>query len=368
MIVEMKLLDCYKKIYSDTGLWKYYKGMIFDKPFEVTPEFSESFIRTYLRAGQKYDLPSVRKLDDLRLNHTLSTYYLGLYLLHALELELSFNKYHSDFPHFTYYWFLLCLCHDIGYTKENSPLTKSRRVNSNPGLIESAIRGIFDNNKNALPNSIRERVPYSPKLIEDYNYYIQEECGHMEHGTEGVIDLFYGLLKHHDDLVIHYGPAGATSFIFNKVRISRESISRFAEISALVAIHNIWLANNPITKGLYESFKNGDLKALIDTKYYIGTDAILFWVLELADSIEPLKRCSEVSSHKSILESISISASRHEDICKVIITYNPRKLCPSFVKAWISGIEDMQKWIDGFSFNHDYVAHKFEISFLINTV
>ena len=53
----MKLIDCYKKIYSDKTRWKYYGGMNFDKPFELTPEFAESFIRSYLRAGQKADLP-----------------------------------------------------------------------------------------------------------------------------------------------------------------------------------------------------------------------------------------------------------------------------------------------------------------------
>ena len=269
----------------------------------------------------------------MRLNHTLSTYYLGIYLLRELDLELSFINKHSALPHFTYYWFLLCLCHDVGYSKENSYLRKSCSVESNPGLIEAKIQSIFANNPCAIPQSIQDRVPYSAKLIEDYNHYIQEECGHMEHGTEGAIDLFSGLLKHHKDIVIHFGPAGATSFVFNKVRISKESISRFAEISALVAIHNIWLANDPTSKKCYESFSKGDLKALIGTKYYIASDAILFWMLELADSIEPLKRCSELGYHKNILDAINISAGRRGEICTIDLKYNRRNLCTSFLNS-----------------------------------
>ena len=265
--MKMKLFDCYRTIYSNKRLWEYYRRMNFDEPFELTPEFAESFIRSNLRAGQKADLPAVRKLGDLRLNHTLSTYFLGIYLFHALNLESSFLKHHSELPYFTYYWFLLCLCHDVGYSKENSPLRKSYGVESNPGIIETKIQGIFANTSCAIPQSIQDRVPYSAKLIEDYNYYIQEKYGHMEHGTEGAIDLFSGLLKHHKDIVIHYGPTGASNFIFKNIRISKESVSRFAEISALVAIHNIWLANDPTSKECYERFSKGDLKALIGTKY-----------------------------------------------------------------------------------------------------
>lgn len=364
----MSLYDCYSYIYANPCLWKYYDWMSFDYPFNITPDFDKQFIKAFLKSGEKGDMPLVNNLSKIRLNHTLSAYFLGLYLFYGLELKDLFQASHGGSPGFIYYWFLLCLCHDFGYVKETALLNKAKKVENNPGSIESAIRAIFDNNKDAIPHSIIERVPYSPRLIEDYNHYVQEEYGHMEHGTEGAIDLFNGLQKHHNDIVIHYGPAGATHFVFNNVRISKESVSRFAEISALVAIHNIWLANDPTTKGLYENFSKGDLNALVGSKYYIGSDAILFWVLELSDSIEPLKRCAELGNHKNILDAISISARRHGEICSIDLKYERSNLCSSFLNTWIHGIEDMNNWIDDMTVERNDKTNSVKICFIIKTV
>ena len=193
------LFKIYSGIYDCPCLWKYYASIKSEPCLEVSPSFANQFFTAFFKAGEKKDIPKVTKLDDLRLCHTLSAYFLGLYLFEHFHFKNPFEKQH--YPRdFRYFWFLLCLCHDVGYTKENKILLEKDKISqpSNMGIIEKRFDEVFKHC--TIPKSLADTVKFSPTLIENYNKYIQNSLNKREHGTEGAIDFFNGVISHHSDL------------------------------------------------------------------------------------------------------------------------------------------------------------------------
>ena len=334
------LFELYNRIYNEPMRWNYYptKNLFYsdNKNLRFCKHFGIKFIRDYLKAGEKDTFPRIQRLNEIRLNHTLSSFFLGIELYQSLGLDDMFNGAHLSLPDFRYYWFLLCLLHDIGYIKEEN--TSSASVNPfTPNEITNKMTEIF--RFHSLPASLQKEVNYSPQLLQNYYEYIICSRNHCDHGIVGAIDFFDGILSHHNKLINKYGKVKGSHFSLNGINIDDRNVAdRFGEIASLIAIHNIWMQED---KACVRAFS---LDELIGKHLKVSRDAILFWILVIVDAIEPLKRCLDTKQHHQILKRIRLSSCHNRDDYNIILDYDSKYLCLSFVNSWVNGIKGLKEW------------------------
>lgn len=267
------LYDLYEEKYKD-GTWSYYKiDEIKPNDFPFMNSNSKKFISDYFeRGGKSILLEPDSSLDELRAKHTVSTFLLGFIIYKYLDIS-KINRFSLQFE---YLWFLACLYHDNGYAVENGD-------KSIPEIKYQLFEDDLFNNK-AMPKNL------SPELIKRYDSYRNNK----DHGITGGKMLYNALKKNYYNKKKDIGNDKDTFYeVLNgkKLCLSNKHFPHYFEASMAIVMHNIWLTD-PREEDL-ERFNNNNLDCLKGTRYRFANELSIFFILLLADTIEPLKRFKE---------------------------------------------------------------------------
>lgn len=322
----MKLFDLYNKIFQDNSLWKYYSGMDDPGPLMFSDDYCTKFINNYLASGLKIQMPN--KLPTLRRIHTLSVYFLGLALFYYIFNGVKYPN--NDRKSFIYYWFLTCFYHDNGYIYEQE---KNRvPLNINDDKIEHILKDILS----SLPDSLI--LVMETEIVMNY---FEKYRGKIDHGIAGAVKIFYALNKNHRELMSRLksssSPNEISSCTFPGTNI-RLSNTKFPYSAAVIAIHNIWLGKATDA----EKYEENGIGSLVGKKYNFNKDALLFWVLQIADTLEPIKKLPDDLTTPEInrlLQSIELDLSPNS----IRISYREQKGRFNYV-SWLSNCECMKDW------------------------
>lgn len=301
----------------------------------------------------------IQRCSEARLLHTVTTYLLGYYIRE--NLALSFDKLprifssHTTGNAFSFFWSLICLCHDIGYEYERMrkddrdkmicaedrrallELQKADLLTLNDEYIKSL--GMTDVEEDWAKKSII--------LTEHYNLY-RIQCGKtIDHGIAGALLVYDHMMaladasskrahKHSRNL-----KESEKEQIISGELVANSGHSRFRACCLLIALtiarHNMWVVNadKPDDVSVYQKYK---LQSLIvkDTSDLIGIndplDQMLFW-LDFLDTIDPVKhfyvRIVEADTN-------SFAGITKEQVCKKwkeFLLQNMRISC-RFKKDW----------------------------------
>lgn len=280
------LYDLYEEKYKD-GTWSYYKiDEINPNDFPFMNSNSKKFISDYYeRGGKSILLEPDSSLNEIRAKHTVSTFLLGFIIREYLGIQEN----ELDLPPFKYLWFLACLYHDNGYAVENGK-------KSIPEFECQLFKDDLFNNE-AMPDNL------FPELIKGYDSYRNNK----DHGIVGGKMLYNALKKNYYNKKKDIGNEKETFYdVINgkKLCLSNEHFPHYFEASMAIVMHNIWLTK-PDKKNS-TSFEHNGLDPLIGTKYKFSKELSLFFILLLADTIEPLKRFPKYQ-HNEILKNIYIN-------------------------------------------------------------
>ena len=184
------LLDIFTNIFEKKkDVWKYYSRLELDFPFE-NKRSANKFIKDYLQYSGKFDLYLKTDLESLRKLHTVSVFFLGIHLIEKLQsfynydIEKFVDSYNTKINikrAFSFYWFLTCLYHDIGYIHEQ----EEAHIYSNFKKLKTSL--------NHKPRIIKD--PFIPKnLLQSIeNYYNNLHC--YDHGIIGGYKLYDSIIN-----------------------------------------------------------------------------------------------------------------------------------------------------------------------------
>ena len=281
--------------------------------------------------GKNNLLGSVSNLDEVRCNYIVNTFLLGVYLYEnsvAIKKQInhSAKKYeNAGFKKdFFFFWFLICLFHDLGYVEENK------------GKESDA----FPNNLNQI--NILADVDGVPKLYKEvypfYFIYRKLEFGVVDHG------IFAGLKMYPDLCKIREEHACNNS---NPEFWREELIPIYNLASWVVLVHNIWFVKDTkrqncdtyrrygleklILETKSEEIKQKQTQVIVDYPIKIEEYPFLF-LFCLVDLIEPMKKIGKMEC----CEKVDINITSRE----LTITSNLDCACGEQYLKHLSGAGD----------------------------
>lgn len=392
------LYEIYEEIANNVERWFYYTSLLENKTNNDTinnlrnnlingvlhkdcdeneaNRKAKEFSDTYFTIGGKGLLTSFFKdhIDSLqRGDHTLSVFLLGIRLAEMFKILPYGNKaneakdpYEKDGFNFKYYWFLACLYHDVGYVYENSTYLdesirdEQERKNKLQGDLVSvrtdgveAVQEICD----IQYLHSREFKTYSKAEV---NLYLKGRATFgiesIDHGIVGGLLLYDKLRKQFETSWAKIALNNSSSridFWDNGLHLSNNHFEEYAKAANAIIAHNIWIE----TLNKYKQFVNmrlGEKNKLT----YDKNDPLCF-ILCLADTLEPLKRLSDVMNAECILRNISLEFPRPQlksIHINVKITNNDIWNCKAkeALKAYIKAILDMKNGLEGVSTLNDF--------------
>lgn len=288
----------FEELLKEPKKWKYYNDLEIDGKLENILNKPESFITAYLNAGNKL-LPEInniiRMLSKKRLQHTVSIFLLGLVFYNENDkIKFEINKYldttrneiqFQDFNikyNFTYWWFLICFIHDIGYAynKNNQKLKLFDTKDSN--VIESKVKEELTKIDKYAKNSVPEKIENNwEKYLE---YRKNEENNKIEHGILGGAYYIYTL----DNIT--------KKKLQNEFKIDEKGLFWSKDwldkvhkpIAWIIVAHNIWYKNENCDN--IKEYKDNNLHNLIINEPIIELSKYpLYFLLCLVDSLDPVK-------------------------------------------------------------------------------
>lgn len=325
----------YEGIYAKKELWDYYSPRFLDaSPINefLTKDFSERFIENYFKTGGKLLLTqNAGNLTDLRKMHTVSTFFLGLYLCDFLHVRKE--EYQPDFR---YLWFLTCLNHDVGYMYEG------KIKFSKP---EEDVYKVLN-----IPDDLKEY--YTKKIIKNYSFYRRRSWHKRDHGIEGGRRLYDLLMKNYKLVQKKYSDLRDVqkphSFVIDGLSFKETDKKYYAQVALYVMLHNIFFCNANKKEDV-DKYKKFHLEKLIGKKLTYKPSLSLFFLLIFVDTIEPLKvlidnndETVNIKNYKTILENIFIDP--QDD--NLVITFCKKNLTNYAVDKWINNIVGMPGWIN----------------------
>lgn len=285
--------------------WDYYGDTQFNfKNYKEFLYMSKYFIESYIANGDKLD-ESTRKqfnlIDDgLRLEHTVSLYFLGIIIYENVKLirdsidnfiyevderMINSRKNHLDYtPNvdtpFSYFWFLICFFHDYGYSFETE--------DKNDALVR-LFEHLEGNINFCLPKGFLMKT-WVPKVISEsikkYAFYKYKCHNQLDHGIVGGLlfweqtskDYFQKRILHDND-----------DFKQNNRFWSREILNYIhLPVSWTIAAHNVWFIDS--NHDNFVDYQNYGLDRLIVSKpkVFLNRHPLLY-LLSIVDTIDPVK-------------------------------------------------------------------------------
>lgn len=278
------LLDVFTDIFNNKeDSWKYYSCLVLDSPF-LNECSAHRFIKDYLQYSGKFDLYLKTDLEYSRKSHTVSVFFLGIHLLEKLQafyyydIQNFVDSYKTRVgikSAFSFYWFLTCLYHDIGYFHEQK---KDPRY-SNFQKLESTLHH--------KPRIIKD--PFIPKILLQSieKYYNNHHC--FDHGIIGGYKQYDSIINLYQYINVDGKVPGSANLVLDK-----SFIPVFRSIARTISVHNIWFCFEEIeSKEKCTQYENNGIKSLIIKKGATNpinfVDHPLLYTLCLADTIDPVK-------------------------------------------------------------------------------
>ncbi|MCD8040692.1 MAG: hypothetical protein LUF82_04160 [Clostridia bacterium] len=322
----MKLFKIYENINQNRDEWCYYRQAYLNDIFPFKKQSDDnalSFIKSYLDAGGKRNLyakidnesKNFDKFENVRAQHTLSTFMLGIYFYNKLNLEGIFKRAYSqiqDKHDWLFMWYLTCLYHDIGYIFEND----------SKDHINKSLKGFLP--READLRVCRKLDNY--KLGLNYFKYRRKDCGVIDHGVVGGFRL-YSILYRAYRKVLNV----AENCIYNGLLYSEEFLQLIGHASEAIIRHNMWNIDDAEIREKYH------LEALNNTKISLKEEPITF-LLGLCDTIEPLKHFRNIEPN-FVLDHIDVDITNNKAI-KINID------SPLLEEEYYKKIIDLPKWLD----------------------
>lgn len=289
-----------KKKNSDQKIWCYYNcdQNFFPTNVEEIFEHPKNFIEKYIRLSGKCQIINDLILADKKRNqHSISTFLIGMHLYLNVKIikdNIDTKIFNNNIItqtnltiEFCYYWFLICLYHDLGYVFEKKPeeILKTNFFNdltlnlTHPDLKESKL----------IPSIITQN--YSK-----YFYYVLIKHNKLEHGIIAGLLLFMALNQgyvtkqnnQYDETIV------TTDVIKNEI---------WNDIIWPIIGHNIWYINknDSAQKEKIDNYTKTGLKDLIINEPVINIkDHPLLYLLCLVDSIEPIKKITDLDCDNNV--------------------------------------------------------------------
>lgn len=332
------LINEYENLLKSQDKWCYYKNetfvtdkYTFEKTIFTCPADAYKFIEWYFEIGGKAsvlyrDNYTLEKyLDNERVLHVVSTFFLGIYIAQALGIDISLRD-HKNMD-FRYYWFLTALYHDMGYYYEKN--------SSHCQLMDIKLDGIEGLKRILGVDKIDEELvflTYSKLEVESYLRYrtisTEKHSGKIDHGIAGglmIYDALDKMFKKSWNLHKQKKPHCQTKENFSikkgtrMLHVSSNHYEAYGKLADGIIAHNMWTSQ----------FEKCD--PVIETKAKISIENTILFILALADTLEPAKR------EPNLLSSITI-----ENVA------NGVKLCMSqdaYCSVYKSAI-DLCDWVD----------------------
>lgn len=287
------LIEIYSDLLSEPEKWCYYETMIddfklknFTKEIFASANEAYRFIEWYFDIGGKDSLlKSIERNGRIHFSknraiHTVSTFFLGIYIANSFKIDIhSKNELNMNFK---YYWFLICLFHDIGYVYEDTFDCQSLQHIVRDGLTAFQRKNRMDylGGDCYLTYSRDEINKYLKDRAQCQREGEHIKAGKIDHGIAGGLLIYNELHKMFDNSWKNRNDKqnyNRESFHINnngrKLHVSSNNFPVYAQIADAIMSHNIWVRNLP---------KRREFKISPDNQY--------LFILALADTIEPLKR------------------------------------------------------------------------------
>ena len=341
----MTLKELYNDIIKSPETWSYYKplrqsGTNSWPPIYIHNIFEdnncEQFIKDYFGEGGKGILIEglIVNLSNIRKIHTVSCFFLGIQIAKSLFV----TKKRKWRPSFCYYWFLSSLYHDFGYQFEEN-ITLSEELPTNE---------VYDKIK--IPTELE---PYfSKEVIEHYSEYRNRQLGDKyDHGITGG-KLLYDKF---DENFKHYRQDESNPNKFTKIINGRELLFNkkqydyIAEAALAIMLHNIWFCNEGCPNYCDKDKYTGDLRSLVDKKVSFSYSASLYFLLLIADTIEPTKRIiNSIPDLNDTVEKVLNYISISFEEANIIISYDSELINLDNFEfgKWKDNILFMDKWMN----------------------
>lgn len=298
----------------------------FDSDYN-TKEFIIRFIELSGKAEGNPLFTNIEKLDNQRLRHIVSTFFLGTHLYYNVpkiksSIDLVLNRLKKQNPDsnitFSFIWFLICLFHDLGYLIENQDIYKD-----------------FDDFiKDKVKYFLKERVGV-PTIYENvykdyFNYRLNSANDFIrkpDHGICGGIILFNKL---NDILLKKQKNKKSKGLSWNP-----KLINIYRHASWVILSHNIFF----IRKGGIEEkiYRENNLDDLILEKHECSKIKLkkhsFLFLFALVDTIDPVKTLGNYENLKKLLFKSNSN--------KIVFELNDKE----FQYAYFNKVCDLKNWL-----------------------
>lgn len=335
------LKSCIKELSQNE--WDYYSE-INDKelknPFTSYLSHNRFLEKFFYRSGKNGLLEIInylpnKKLDNNRIKHTNSIFFLGVLLYTKTNLSNSFfdEENPAEYKRFPFLWFLTCLFHDFGFTyeKDNS---STNGINKISDLINRF--NISNNILNTNPSQIN-RTLFSN--IENYFNYRLNVDKVIDHGIFAGFFLYDRLVKIREKKIREFD----NEYFWGSILIEQ-----YAQVSIAIATHNIWIP--PEEK--FEIYTKSGLSDLTSFTALKFSDFHLLYLLGIVDTIDPIKMFLR-DEHKPdyILRNICFNFENN------IIEIKNKENSNLNFQRMIDAVKGLENWLDiSISINNsDYI-------------
>lgn len=261
--------------------WDYYSDISGKKllnPFSSKLGHIDFVKQFFKRSGKSQVLDIIdflpnRELDNDRIKHTNSIFFLGILLYEKTDLRSPFfeEENANEYRRFPFLWFLACLFHDFGFTIETD-----RKSIFGIKNIEDLMRTYDIQNclLDSCPLNVNETL-FS--LIGPYFDFRLKEHNVIDHGIFAGF-YFYDKLKRIRENKFNRGDTG---HFWNE-----ELEEQYAQVASAVATHNMWIPG----EGDFVLYRRYKLDRLTeDFKPIKFNDFPLLYLLGIVDTIDPIK-------------------------------------------------------------------------------
>lgn len=286
-----------QKAKDEKSAWCYNSSINLTAPDLENVSACRKFIVCYFaEAGKAFPGKLLQTIgDDKRIKHIVSSFFLGIEIYQESSVLRAFidselkrydsalKHYHKEAP-FAYVWFLICLCHDLGYAYEK------KGTNLKFKKFEDLTRR-FGNlgHCEGVPRLYASMVgPYFKYRAEGMGLGLDKAVN--DHGIVGAFQLYHDLCSTRAEKrkEVEHDPQSSSKWI-------KELDDIYNLVAWIVGCHNMFFAN---TDKFCDMFKYmwyhmfGLIKEPGDYKISLS-DYPLFFFLQLIDNIEPVKMTSE---------------------------------------------------------------------------
>lgn len=320
---EHSIFDLIKNIKDEDWDYRYKENRDnFNKAF-IDNHSANTFIDEYYGHAGKEGMP----LDKLKVEsgvfpkaeHTASVFFFGAIVYHnCFPKDTYLNGITpSGYRRFPFIWFLSCLFHDIASDFENSGKHKTydtldKLKNDYFNIKHDLIGKKIDNISQDVFDAIGKY----------YDYRIKD--GKIDHGIAAGVFLYDGLVKNR---ILKKNNE-------TKEEFWNESLDDFyAQVSAAIASHNIWLTNDKAKKFL----KDNGIKDLEPIKH---KESPLLFLLGLVDTLDPLKIYKCITEPNLILKNVYLTFTEDDKMRMEVKEGSP--LNPQCIKDKIKDLD----WLD----------------------